>query len=151
MMSDLQRVLGFDVGERRVGIAVSDVLGMAQPLITIGRSSPKEELRNIARLVRKHNVVAMVVGHPRNMDGTLSSQTLKCEAYAAMLYEHFQIPVHLQDERLTSAEADEWLDAHGYARGAERKGLLDRVAAMILLQDWLDAQSAKAVIVKATE
>jgi len=141
-MSDVQRVLGFDVGERRVGIAVSDALGMAQPLITMGRSSPKEELRNIARLVRKHNVAAMVVGHPRNMDGTTSAQTLKCEAYAAMLHEHFMMPVHLQDERLTSAEADAWLDAHGYPRGVERKGLLDRVAAMILLQDWLDAQAA---------
>ncbi|MEK6398318.1 MAG: Holliday junction resolvase RuvX, partial [Terriglobus sp.] len=136
------RVLGFDVGEKRVGIALSDALGMAQPLITMGRSSQKEELRNIARLVRKHTVSAMVVGHPRNMDGTASTQKLKCEAYAAMLHEHFQIPVSLQDERLTSAEADAWLDAHGYPRGAERKGLLDRVAAMILLQDWLDAQAS---------
>ncbi len=141
-MSDPQRVLGFDIGERRVGIALSDALGMAQPLITMGRSSPKEELRNIARLVRKHNVAAMVVGHPRNMDGTTSAQTLKCEAYAAMLHEHFLMPVYLQDERLTSTEADAWLDARGYPRGAERKGLLDRVAAMILLQDWLDAQPA---------
>jgi putative Holliday junction resolvase len=140
-MSDIQRVLGFDVGERRVGIALSDALGMAQPLITMGRSSSKEEMRNIARLVRKHNVAAMVVGHPRNMDGTLSAQTLKCEAYAAMLHEHFSMPVHLQDERLTSSAADEWLDARGYPRGTERKGLLDRVAAMILLQDWLDAQA----------
>lgn len=139
-MNDVPRVLGFDVGEKRVGIALSDALGMAQPLITMGRSSQKEELRNLARLVRKHNVAAMVVGHPRNMDGTASAQTLKCEAYAAMLQEHFLMPVHLQDERLTSAEADAWLDTHGYARGAERKGLLDRVAAMILLQDWLDAQ-----------
>lgn len=139
-MSDPERVLGFDVGERRVGIAVSDALGIAQPLITMGRSSSKEELRNLARLVRKHNVTAMVVGHPRNMDGTTSAQTLKCEAYAAMLHEHFMMPVHLQDERLTSAEAEAWLDARGHARGVERKGLLDRVAAMILLQDWLDAQ-----------
>lgn len=123
-----------------MGIAVSDALGIAQPLITMGRSSSKEELRNLARLVRKHNVTAMVVGHPRNMDGTTSAQTLKCEAYAAMLHEHFMMPVHLQDERLTSAEAEAWLDARGHARGVERKGLLDRVAAMILLQDWLDAQ-----------
>ena len=141
-MNDPQRVLGFDVGERRVGIAVSDALGMAQPLITMGRSSSKEELRNIARLVRKHNVAAMVVVHPRNMDGTTSAQTRKCEAYAAMLHKHFLMPVYLQDERLTSTEADAWLDARGYARGVERKGLLDRVAAMILLQDWLDAQPA---------
>ena len=140
-MSDVARVLGFDVGERRVGIAVTDALGMAQPLITMGRSNQKEELRNIARLARKHNVTAMVVGHPRNMDGTASAQTLKCEAYAAALHEHFAMPVHLQDERLSSAEADAWLDARGYARGAERKGLLDRVAAMVILQDWMDAQN----------
>ena len=150
-MSSVQRVLGFDVGERRVGIAVSDALGMSQPLITMGRSSQKEELRNIARLVRKHDVIAMVVGHPRNMDGTASAQTLKCEAYAAMLREHFNIPVHLQDERLTSAEADAWLDAHGYPRGMERKGLLDRVAAMILLQDWLDVQAINPGVVKDAE
>jgi len=135
------RVLGFDVGERRVGIAVSDALGIAQPLITMGRSSHKEELRNIARLVRKHNVNAMVVGHALNMDGTRSAQTEKCEAYAAALHAHFAMPVYLQDERLTSDAADAWLDTRGYPRGPERKPLLDRVAAAILLQDWLDAQS----------
>ena len=140
-MMHAARVLCFDVGERRVGIALTDALGMAQPLITMGRSSQKEELRNLTRLVRKHAVTTMVVGHARNMDGTASAQTAKCEAYAAMLREHFSMPVHLQDERLSSHEADAWLDARGYPRGAERKGLLDRVAAMIILQDWIDAQT----------
>jgi putative Holliday junction resolvase len=144
-MNEAQRVLGLDVGERRVGIAVTDALGIAQPLITMGRSSTKEELRNIARLVRKHSIAAMVVGHPRNMDGTTSAQTLKCEAYAALLQEHFTLPVYLQDERLSSHEADAWLDARGYPRGPERKGLLDRVAAMVILQDWLDAQARSSV------
>lgn len=141
-MIDAPRILGFDVGERRVGIALTDALGIAQPLITMGRSTPKEELRNIVRLVRRHNVAAMVVGHARNMDGTASAQTAKCEAYAAMLREHFNLPVHLQDERLSSHEAEAWLDARGYPRGPERKGLLDRVAAMIILQDWADTQNA---------
>ena len=140
-MIDAPRILGFDVGERRVGIAMTDALNIAQPLITMGRSSPGEELRNIARLVRKHAIAAMVVGHPRNMDGTGSAQTARCEAYAAMLREHFNMPVHLQDERLSSHEADAWLDARGYPRGPGRKGLLDRVAAMIILQDWTDTQT----------
>jgi len=150
-MSDVVRVLGFDVGERRVGIAVTDALGMAQPLITMGRSTQKEELRNIARLVRKHHIAAMVVGHPRNMDGSVSAQTLQCEAYAAVLQEHFAMPVHLQDERLSSAEADAWLDARGYPRGAERKGLLDRVAAMVILQDWMDAQERTNIAQSSAE
>ena len=148
-MNDAARVLGFDVGERRVGIAMNDALNIAQPLITMGRSSQKEELRNIARLVRKHTITAMVVGHARNMDGTTSAQTLQCEAYAAMLHEHFNLPVHLQDERLSSKEADAWLDARGVPRGAERKGLLDRVAAMVILQDWLDAQVRTAALDEA--
>lgn len=134
-------MLGFDVGERRVGIALSDALGMAQPLITMARTSQKEELRNIARLVRKHAISAMVVGHARNMNGTASAQTAQCEAYAAMLRTHFAMPVHLQDERLSSHEAEAWLDARGVARGIARKGMLDRVAAMVILQDWLDGQT----------
>lgn len=140
-VNDAERILGFDVGERRVGIALSDALGMAQPLITMARSSPKEELRNIARLVRKHAVTAMVVGHARNMDGSASAQTVKCEAYAAMLRDHFDLAVHLQDERLSSQEAEAWLDARGFPRGIARKGILDRVAAMVILQDWLDLQA----------
>ena len=140
-MNNASRVLGFDVGERRVGIAMTDALGIAQPLITMGRTSAKEELRNVARLLRKHNVTAMVVGHARNMDGSSSPQTVKCEAYAAMLREHFTMPVYLQDERLSSHEANAWLDARGYPRGPERKGLLDRVAAMVILQDWMDART----------
>ncbi len=144
-MSEVPRILGFDLGDRRVGIALTDTLGMAQPLITMGRSTPKEELRNIARLVRRHGVTAMVVGHPLNMDGSASTQTAKAEAYVAMLRGHFDLPVHMQDERLSSAEADAWLDRNGYPRGPERKGLLDRVAAMILLQDWIDSRQQIAL------
>jgi putative Holliday junction resolvase len=140
------RILGLDIGDRRVGIAMTDALGIAQPLITMGRSSLKQELKNIARLIRKHGVTAMVAGNPLNMDGTASTQTLKAQAFAQAVADEFGLPVHLQDERLSSAAANDLLDRRGYPRGPERKAVLDQYAAVVILQDWLDAQERLQVL-----
>jgi putative Holliday junction resolvase len=134
------RILGLDIGDRRVGIAMTDALGIAQPLITMGRSSLKQELKNVARLIRKHGVTAMVAGNPLHMDGSVSAQTLKAQSFAQALADQLGMPVHLQDERLSSAAAEELLDRRGYPRGPARKAVLDQYAAVVILQDWLDAQ-----------
>jgi putative Holliday junction resolvase len=140
-MQERPRVLGLDIGDRRVGVAISDPFGdMAQPLITMGRSSLKQELKNIARLIRKHAIAEIVAGNPLHMSGDVSPQAEKAQAFAAALRDEFQLPVHLQDERLTSAAAHELLDRLGHPRGPERKAVLDQYAAVIILQDWLDAQ-----------
>jgi len=142
-MQERPRVLGLDIGDRRVGIAISDPFGTtAQPLITMGRSSLKQELKNIARLVRKHAITEIVAGNPLHMSGDTSPQAEKAQAFASALRGAFQLPVHMQDERLTSAAAHELMDRLGHPRGPARKGVLDQYAAVILLQDWLDARSA---------
>ncbi|MGI4758729.1 MAG: Holliday junction resolvase RuvX [Janthinobacterium lividum] len=138
------RILGLDIGDARVGIAMTDALGIAQPLITMARSSQKQELKNIARLIRKHGVAGLVAGNPLHMSGNLSPQALKAQAFAAAVRDEFQLPVYLQDERLSSTAAHELMDRLGYPRGESRKGVLDQYAAVVILQDWLDAQDRLA-------
>ena len=94
-MQERPRVLGLDIGDRRVGIAISDPFGTtAQPLITMGRSSLKRECKNIARLIRKHSVAEMVAGNPLHLSGDLSPQAVKAQAFAEVLRVEFQLPVH---------------------------------------------------------
>ena len=141
-MQEQPRVLGLDIGDRRVGIAISDPFGTtARPLITMGRTNVKQELKNIARLVRKHSVAEIVAGNPLHLSGEPSPQGEKVQAFAIAVRDAFQIPVHLQDERLTSSAAHELLDRLGHPRGPARKAVLDQYAAVIILQDWLDARA----------
>lgn len=146
-MQATQRVLGLDIGDRRVGVAITDPLGFsAQPLITMGRSHLKHDLKNIARLIRKYEVAAIVAGNPLHMSGEPSPQAAKAQAFAAALRDTFNLPVYLQDERLSSAAANEVMDRLGLPRGPKRKGKLDQYAAVIILQDWLDARERGAAI-----
>ena len=141
-MVERPRILGLDIGDRRVGVAISDPFGTtAQPLITMGRSNLKQELKNIARLIRRHAVTEMVAGNPLHMSGGVSPQSEKAQSFAAALRDEFQLPGHLQDERLTSAAAHELLDRLGHPRGPARKAILDQYAAVIILQDWLDERA----------
>lgn len=143
-MQERPRVLGLDIGDRRVGIAISDPFRTtAQPLITMGRSSLKQELKNIARLIRKHAVAEIVAGNPLHLSGDVSPQSEKAEAFASALREAFGLPVSMQDERLTSSAAHDLLDRLGHPRGPARKAVLDQYAAVIILQDWLDAQARR--------
>lgn len=147
MGMEFPRILGLDIGDRRVGIALSDGLRLtAQPLITMGRSQLKVELKNIGRLIRKHNVAEIVAGNPLHMNGSASPQAAKAQEFAGALREHFGLPVHLQDERLSSAAAEELLDRMGYPRGPERKAVLDQWSAVVILQDWMDAHPPGGVL-----
>lgn len=139
------RILGLDLGESRTGVALSDPLGTAQPLLTMGIASERVRMKNIARLVRKHEVVAIVAGNPLHMSGDRSPQAARVQAFVAALQDALQIPVHLQDERLSSVAAHELMDRLGFPRGADRKAKLDQYAAVVILQDWLDGQERAGV------
>src|SRR5579871_695792 len=105
------RFLGLDVGNRRIGVAVSDELGLtAQPVLTLERKrNPRDDLRSIGRLARKFGVTAIVVGNPRRLSGEESPQTIKTQTFAGQLGELTQLPIHLWDERLTTHEAHQIL------------------------------------------
>jgi len=136
------RVLGIDLGTKRIGLALSDPFGWsAQPLMTLEcNRPPRETLRSIARLCRKHEVAEIVLGHPLHLSGEVSPRALKTQAFAAELGELTQLPVHLWDERLTSNEAHEILYQKGHSRQSH-KAMVDQVAAVLILQSWLDENS----------
>src|SRR5271165_801043 len=134
-----RRLLGLDVGDRRVGVAVSDAMRLtAQPVMTLLRSNRRQDARSLLRVIRKHNCTEIVVGNPLYMSGDLSPQAAKAQAFAQMLREETGLPVHLWDERLTTTEAHRHLHASGRA-GATHKKVIDQVAAVLILQSYLDA------------
>ena len=142
----VRRIVAFDVGDRRIGIAVSDPLGYtAQPLLTLhrsgGKSGHRAEMKSIARLLRKHVVTEAVVGNPLHMSGDQSPQATKAQQFAEELRAQFGITVHLWDERLTTTEAHRHLDAGGHAGDRERRQIIDQVAAVLILQSFLDSRA----------
>jgi putative holliday junction resolvase len=140
-----ERYLGLDVGDRRIGVAVSDVMGQtAQPVLTLVRTNRRQDLRSLARIIRKHECAAIVVGNPLYMSGDLSPQAIKAQAFAQMLRDEFHLPVHLWDERLTTTEAHRHLHASGRP-GAEHRQVVDQVAAVLILQGYLDAKTNEAM------
>lgn len=134
--------MGLDVGDRRVGVAVSDPLGLtAQPILTLMRTNRKQDLKSLQRLLRKYECVGIVVGNPLYMSGDQSPQAAKAQAFAQVLREETALPVHLWDERLTTTEAHRHLHAAGRP-GTEHRSVVDQVAAVLILQSYLDAQKA---------
>ena len=133
------RLLGLDVGTRRIGVAVSDELGLtAQPVLTLERKrNRRDDLRSLGRLARKFNVAGIVVGNPIRLSGEESAQTIKTQAFADELGELTGLPVHLWDERLTTHEAHQILYQAGHARQQHRR-VVDQVAATLILQSFLD-------------
>lgn len=140
------RILALDVGDRRIGLAISDELGLtAQPLFTIHRTTLRADLKAVARFIRQRHVGELIVGHPLNADGSPSPQAGKAQAFAMLLREqHPELTHHLLDERLTTREAHERLDAAGRSprssgRSArlDRQDVIDQAAAAILLESFL--------------
>ncbi len=151
-MSGIPRILGVDVGERRIGLALSDELGYtAQPLFTLHRMRLRDDLKSIGRFLRRHGPIAeAVVGNPLYMSGDQSPQAARAQAFAETLRTEFGLTIHLWDERLTTTEAHRHLDALGHSRapnadGVGRKNIIDQVAAVLILQAFLEARAnAKA-------
>ncbi len=138
------RYLGLDVGNRRVGVAVSDELGVtAQPVLTLTRRhNLREDLRSLARLCRRFAVVGIVVGNPVHISGEMSPQAVKTQAFAEELGKLTTLPIHLWDERLTTREAHQILYEAGHARQMHRE-VVDQVAATLILQSFLDEKVAR--------
>jgi putative holliday junction resolvase len=135
------RYLALDIGSKRIGVAVSDELGLtAQPVLTLERRrNPREDLRSLARLCRRHEVVGIVVGNPLKLSGEISPQATRVQNFAAQLGELTGLPIHLWDERLTSHEAHQLLYESGHARQTHRR-VVDQIAATMILQGFLDNQ-----------
>jgi putative Holliday junction resolvase len=131
------RVLGLDVGSRRIGIAVSDLLGItAQGLETLQRRNKRTDFEQLRKVIREYKVREIVVGLPLRMSGAEGIQAEKMQVFAEELRKRFKLPVHLWDERLTSAEANRLLRETELS--IEKRGkAVDRMAAVLILQGWM--------------
>jgi putative Holliday junction resolvase len=131
------RILGLDLGEKTIGLAVSDELGItAQGIKTIRRKGIKADLNALDAVVKEYKVDRMVVGLPKNMNGTLGTSAEKILKFLGNL-KQFNIPVDTEDERLTTMMAEKML-IQGNVRRAKRKKVIDQVAAVLILQGYLD-------------
>ena len=136
------RILGLDVGSRRIGLAVSDPLGItAQGLETLQRRNKRHDFGHLQGVIRAYEVKEIVVGLPLRMSGAEGTQAEKMQAFAEELRQRFRLPVHMWDERLTSAEANRLLRETDLS--IEKRGkAVDRMAAVLILQGWMERRSA---------
>ena len=132
--------LGVDVGRKRIGLAGCDGLGLlATEITTIHRTNTEEDLAAIAQLIQERQIQILVVGLPYQMDGSLGKQAKATQKFARKLSRYTDLPVEYVDERLTSVEAENQLKSQKkYDRN--QKGLVDQLAAKIILQQWLDTR-----------
>jgi len=132
------RILAIDHGTKRMGIAISDELGIiAQPLEFIPAEPFAGFLVRLKQILREKQVELILVGMPRNMDGSYGPATLKVQEFVAVLKDAVTIPIKTLDERLTSVQAHRYL-TEAEVRGRQRKGKVDQSAAAVLLQGYLD-------------
>ena len=137
----LNRVLGLDYGERRIGLALSDPLGIiAKPLTIIYRTKTEDHISEISKIIAEKKVTSIVVGLPITLKGHYSKQTEIVLNFIDQLKSDLQIPVVAIDERLSSVAAEKSLRAQSIKTGHE-KGRVDETAAAIFLQEYLDSQS----------
>lgn len=137
------RIMALDLGDRRIGVAVSDELGWtAQGIGVVERHRDGRELEEIERLVREREVSEIVVGLPRNMDGSIGPRGEICIAFAEMLRGKLQLPVHLWDERLTTVAAERTLLEADVSR-RKRRQVVDKLAATLILQHYLDSKAGR--------
>lgn len=136
------RVLGLDVGSRRIGVAVSDPLGItAQGLETLQRRTKRQDFEHLQRVIQEYDVREIVVGLPLRMSGAEGIQSDKMQVFAEELRKRFRLPVHLWDERLTSVEANRLLRETDLS--IEKRGkAVDRMAAVLILQGWMERRRA---------
>jgi putative Holliday junction resolvase len=135
------RILGIDHGTKRIGLAISDELGViAQPLEYVLAEPFVKFLARLKEIIRAKEVELLLVGMPRNMDGSYGPAALKVQEFVAVLNETVGIPIKVWDERLTSAQANRFL-IQGNVRRDKRKEKVDKTAAAILLQSYLDVSS----------
>ena len=139
-MNIMRRVIGLDVGDRRIGISISDPLGItAQWLTVLERTSPARDLATVAELAQERDVQAVVVGLPITMEGDIGEQAKKVMVFVEALRAKVTCPVHVVDERLTTAQSEKALLETDTPRKT-RKRLIDQLAAQLILQHYLDVK-----------
>ncbi|MHB8173093.1 MAG: Holliday junction resolvase RuvX [Nitrospirota bacterium] len=132
------RVLGLDVGEKTIGVAVSDGLGItAQGVMVIRRQSKEKDFAALLKIIDEYDVNSIIIGLPKNMNGSLGPQAQKALAFAETVKSRFGLPVEMTDERLSTALVQKALIEGGASR-AKRKTVIDMLAAQVILQGWLD-------------
>lgn len=137
------RTMGLDYGDKTIGVAVSDELGWtAQSVETIRRTTRENDMNRLRQLVREYDVSAVVVGLPKNMNNTIGPRGEICIAFANDVQETLQLPVHLWDERLTTASAQRTLLEADVSR-KKRKAVIDKMAAALILQGYMDANRTR--------
>lgn len=140
MKPTLMRILGLDVGDRRIGVAISDPVGLtAQPLMVIERRSGEADIRAVRMIVTEYDVGSIIVGLPLTMRGVEGPQAKKVMGFADSLRRGLSLPVHLLDERLTTMQGQRVLRETGASR-AKRRLVIDQVAAQLILQHFLETQ-----------
>ena len=134
--------MGLDLGDKTLGVALSDPMGWtAQGLEVIRREGNTErEMKRLREIVSQYEVEKIIVGLPKNMNGTLGERAEKSKAFAFRLQEYFSLPVEMWDERLSTVAAEKIL-LEGDTSRARRKKVIDKLAAAIILQGYLDAKS----------
>ena len=139
----MKRYICLDIGDKRIGVAVSDPLGsMALPYETYHRKNFNEDLKYLANLAKTRGADVIVCGMPVNFDGTKSEQTQKTQSFIDELKKITDIPIDLQDERFTTREAQRILIGENMRRD-KRKTVVDAVAASFILEDYMRKQSFK--------
>lgn len=134
----MARILAIDIGEKRIGIAVSDALSIiAQGLETIQRKNAEDTLNKIKDLIKKYKVSKIIVGMPLNMDGTKGPSAETIEGYVAILKKETGVDIGMVDERLTTAQGERILLDADLSR-KKRKNSIDKIAAQLILQTYLD-------------
>lgn len=131
-------LLGLDIGDTRIGVAISDALGVAaHPLCTLTRKNRQVDLIVISDLISIHEVECVVIGLPISLDGSLGPQAEAVQKFAKRLEGVLDVPIAFQDERFTTAEAEEILRELG-KDAREQKGIIDEVAAVLILKDYMN-------------
>jgi putative Holliday junction resolvase len=137
------RYLGLDVGDVRIGVALSDETAtLASGLVTLERVGPRKDVRAVAAIVRERGVDEVVVGVPWRLDGSLGPQGEKVMGFVEALRRGLKVPVVTWDERFTTVAADELLAEAGVRR-RDRKARIDRAAAALILQGYLDSHRSR--------
>lgn len=137
-MMDKQRVLGLDIGTKRIGVAISDLLFItAQPLQVVFRKSDEQAVSEINKIIKEYNIKTVVAGMPKNMDGSVGSQAENCINF---MNNFSSVDVIFEDERLTSRQAEFILKEQG-KKYTKQKHLVDIESACFILQQYMDKQS----------
>lgn len=132
------RVLALDAGEKRIGVAVSDPLGIiAQGVTVITRRDPETDLNEIKRIIEEYKADSVVIGMPINMDGTKGKSAEKVNEFVEVLKGRLSIPVYTYDERLSTKESEKFLISADVSR-KKRKQVIDKMAAQLILESYLE-------------